>query len=175
MVGGNFRSSTCTSAPRGGALIPGTQDCSEQRRNTVQELTSNPQTSEGGCGAKSCLDIILWSQYDICTSDAPRRSSVDDSVSLTTTALVTCMSGCCCLASCIAIARACEKSVWELRATFYKILVCSLSVSAANKSRLFFAHLLLVDIIVSRDYNPLLNPGFWISSFHCLQDKSFFF
>lgn len=43
------------------------------------------------------------------TSDAPCRSLVEDSVSLTTTALVTCMSGCCCLASCIAIARACKE------------------------------------------------------------------
>lgn len=43
-------------------------------------------------------------------SDAPCRSSVEDSVSLTTTAFVTCMSGCCCLASWIAMASACSWS-----------------------------------------------------------------
>lgn len=31
------------------------------------------------------------------------------------------------------------------------------------------AHLFLVYIIVSCDYNPLLDPGLWISSFHRLQ------
>lgn len=39
-------------------------------------------------------------------SDFLCSSSVGDSVSLTTTAFVTSISGCCCLASCIAMARA---------------------------------------------------------------------
>lgn len=43
-------------------------------------------------------------------SEGPCRSSVDDSVSLTTTAFVTNMSGCCCRASWIAIASACSWS-----------------------------------------------------------------
>lgn len=122
MVGGNFRSGTDTSGPKGGTLVSGNQDCRLKKRE-IDDL--NSLNLKGGCEAKSWPDIIFWSQDGTCTSDAPCRSSVDDSVSLTTTALVTCMSGCCCLASCIAIAKAWKERVncvfkpWILKQLFF--------------------------------------------------------
>ena len=109
MVGGNFRVGTLTRRVQRGALSSqGIRTASKERRYS---RPLNPLISKQGCEAKSWPDIIVRSQDGTRTSDAPCRSSVDDSVSLTTTALVTCMSGCCCLASCIAIARACKEGV----------------------------------------------------------------
>lgn len=92
MVGDIFSSGTDTSGPHGGtlALVKLDKEWEEtQSPNLLNSVTSLRQDSG-------------------CTYVMPCRSSVDGSVSLMTTALVTCMSGCCCLASCIAIARACK-------------------------------------------------------------------
>lgn len=75
-------------------------------------------------------------------------SSVGDSVSLITTAFVTNMSGCCCLASCIAIARACRGNTASTFTQRSHTFVFSHS-----------SHLVLVHIIVPCYYNPFLNPS----------------
>lgn len=105
-----FRSGTDTFSPNEGALIPRNQDC-RWRKKTVNiesfNLKGRVLGPTWGLLARYYRLESRWHR----TSETLCRSSADDSVSLTTTAFVTCMSGCCCLASCIAIARACVEKV----------------------------------------------------------------
>lgn len=77
-----------------------------------------------------------------------------------TTAFVTSMSGCCCLASWIAMA-----SAWKQKG-------CFPSGREVELWRLwsFPPDLMLVHVVVPRDYDPFFDSGLWIASFHRLDN-----